>query len=378
MRAPLPENEPERLAALRGLNILDTPPELAYDELSALAACICQTPIALISLVEEGRQWFKSRVGLTVGETPRELAFCAHAILEPDLLIVPDASTDERFANNPLVTSPPFIRFYAGAPLLTAEGHALGTICVIDHRPRQFSAEQAHALRALSHQVVAQLRLRSQLAEQISVTAKREQAEAELRRANERLALAVRGSNVGIWENDMAGGDYRAGRVRCINILEQLGYPGTESTVDYQTVEASIHADDRGPVEQTLRAYLAGSTPEYSVEFRAQHQDGSYRWMLSRGVVRGSCGRPRRKPRSAPESPRWGGMSVSPSVRGTPCEKSCSPVPRPLSGTWMSPSPEFGHSTRKSLFWCSKPAPACTRTSTGLTVESRSASSRSG
>src|SRR6516165_832742 len=222
MNAPLPENETERLAALRGLAILDTPPEPAYDELSALAAYVCQTPIALISLVDADRQWFKSRVGWVAGETPREVAFCAHAILQPDL----------RFANNPLVTSPPAIRFYAGAPLVTAEGHALGTLCVLDHKPRELTAEQTRALRGLSHQVVAQLRLRQQLAEQLHINAERERAEEELRKANERLALAVRGSNVGVWENDMAGGDYWAGRFHCTNVLEQLGYPPPESAID--------------------------------------------------------------------------------------------------------------------------------------------------
>src|SRR6516164_6057855 len=195
MKAPLPENEAERLAALRSFGILDTPPELAYDELSSLAAYICQTPIALISLVDEDRQWFKSRVGWTSGETPREVAFCAHAILQPDLLVVPDASADERFANNPLVTSPPRIRFYAGAPPVTTEGQAVGTICAIDHQARELTAEQAQALRAISHQVMAQLRLREQLAERIA-------AEEALRKANDRLAVAVRGSNVGVWEND--------------------------------------------------------------------------------------------------------------------------------------------------------------------------------
>jgi PAS domain S-box-containing protein len=571
MNAPLPENETERLAALRGLEILDTGPEAAYDELSTLAAYICQTPIALISLVDEDRQWFKSRVGWAAAETPREVAFCAHAILETDLFVVPDASVDPRFANNPLVTGSPSIRFYAGAPLVTAEGHNLGTICVLDHKPGELTADQARALRTLSHQVVAQLHLHKQLAELLRINAKlaqvnetlrveivhreraeralreseqrlelamrvarqgpweidlearrltvsnqilglpgssvattmeefealvypddaaaraaalddvisgrsslykaefrmrngkgqwvwvyscgqviehdsygrparligmaldvtdrkqteealrqseaalrenerqlnsvlselpglayrcladkdwtalyaagrfspiagidaedlvasrikygdilhpedatrcarvvaealarrepyetehrifdrqgnvkwilsrghgifaedgslrfleglnidvtvQKRAEEELRKANDRLALAVRSSNVGIWENDMAGGNYSDGRVHCTNILEQLGYPAPDSALDYATVAAQLHPDDRGPVEQALRAYLAGKTAEYSVEFRARHRDGSYRWMLSRGVaVRDAAGRP--------------------------------------------------------------------------------------
>jgi PAS domain S-box-containing protein len=499
------------------------------------------------------------------------VAFCAHTILQPDLLVVPDARADERFANNPLVTSTPGIRFYAGAPLVTAEGHALGTLCVFDHKPRELSGDQARALRVLSHQVVAQLRLHEELTEQSRINSElaranealqvevalrrraeqalreseqrldlamrvsrqgpweadlvanrvtttnqilglpggcvpisleeyaalvhpddaparnaamedvltgrssqykaefrmrdgnghwvwvyscgqvierdasgrptrligmaldvterkrteealrrseadlrenerqlhsvlselpglayrcladknwtalyaagrfapvagidaddlvtgrihygdilhpedaercartvaealarrepyetehrifdrqgqvkwilsrghgvfaengnlrfveglnidvteRKRAEEELRRANDRLALAVRGSRVSVWENDMAGGNYRDGRIHCTNVLEQLGYPAPESAVEWEVLAASIHAADRRPVEEALRAYLAGAMAEYSVEFRARHRDGSYRWMLSRGVaVRDEAGRP--------------------------------------------------------------------------------------
>ena len=160
-KTPLHLDETGRLEALKSYKILDTLPEQAFDDLTALAAYICGTPIALISLVDERRQWFKSKVGLPETETPRELAFCAHAIVPPHQpLIVPNALKDKRFATNSLVTSYPHIRFYAGAPLITSKGYALGTICAIDLVPRQLSTEQVEALQALSRQVIAQLELR--------------------------------------------------------------------------------------------------------------------------------------------------------------------------------------------------------------------------
>jgi len=133
---PVPSDEVQRLAALDALGMLDTPPEPAFDRITRIASELFHVPIALVSLVDKDRQWFKSCVGLDVRETPRQMAFCAHAIMRDDVLVVPDARADERFATNPLVAGPPHIRFYAGAPLITRDGFRLGTLCIIDTRPR--------------------------------------------------------------------------------------------------------------------------------------------------------------------------------------------------------------------------------------------------
>lgn len=159
--AALPDDELARLAVLRKYDVLDTPAELAFDDAVRLAAAICGTPIALVSLIDESRQWFKARVGLQVMETPRAEAFCAHAILAPQtVMVVPDATQDPRFSDNPLVTGAPDIRFYAGAPLLSPSGHALGTLCVIDNQPRLMADDKRDALAAIARTVASQLELR--------------------------------------------------------------------------------------------------------------------------------------------------------------------------------------------------------------------------
>lgn len=159
--APLPAREAERLEALRRYRILDTLSEQVFDDLTLMAAQICDTPMALVSLIDSERQWFKSRVGLDATQTPRDVAFCAHAILQPEeLFVVPDALEDPRFADNPLVQGHPEIRFYAGMPLVDPEGFALGTLCTLDRRPREIRPDQRAALETLARQVMAHLQLR--------------------------------------------------------------------------------------------------------------------------------------------------------------------------------------------------------------------------
>lgn len=148
--AALPANEDERIAELRGLDLLDTPAEDRFDRITRTAARLFDVPIALVSLVDSCRQWFKSRQGLDACETERDISFCGHAIHAGDILLVPDAHQDPRFADNPLVTGPPFVRFYAGAPLTTGGGYRVGTLCVIDVRPRVFSSSDLRALRDLA------------------------------------------------------------------------------------------------------------------------------------------------------------------------------------------------------------------------------------
>jgi GAF domain-containing protein len=158
-----PANEEARIVALEKYAILDTDPEQAFDDLTLLASFVCKTPIALISLVDEDRQWFKSRIGIQASETSRDIAFCSTAIMQSDVFVVPDALEDERFRDNPLVVSDPNIRFYAGAPLINEDGYALGTLCVVDRSPRELAPDQKDALKALSRLVLGQLEFRRNL-----------------------------------------------------------------------------------------------------------------------------------------------------------------------------------------------------------------------
>ena len=163
MKTPeIPPNEVARLQTLRSFDILDTPQEERFDRLTRMARRLFDVPIALVSLVDKDRQWFKSRIGLTVSETPRDISFCGHSILGEEVFIIPDASSDERFQDNPLVIDKPNIRFYAGCPLRALNGTQMGTLCIIDDKPRDFSEADLSALTdlaAMAEQELAALQL---------------------------------------------------------------------------------------------------------------------------------------------------------------------------------------------------------------------------
>ncbi len=191
----MPADESARLAALRRYRILDTDPERPFDDLALLASRICGTPIALITLIDADRQWFKARVGLSTTETSRSISFCAHAIEHRDLFIVPDALADRTFRENPSVIGDPHIRFYAGAPLITPDGHALGTLCVIDRVPRTLTPDQIEALKALKRQAELQLELRANLLELEQALVARDHAEEAQVRLIEQLRSALQNVN---------------------------------------------------------------------------------------------------------------------------------------------------------------------------------------
>lgn len=197
MKAPMPQNEGARLEALRSYGVLDTPAEQAFDDLVRLAGQICDAPMAMISLVDESRQWFKARLGLNICETHRDAAFCSHALLKPgEVMVVPDATLDERFKDNPMVTGEPHIRSYAGAPLLAPGGEAIGVICIKDRVPRAITDTQAQALQTIARQIVDQLELRRSLAESRNTTAR-------LRRLSDLMEETQSAAEVGGWEFDV-------------------------------------------------------------------------------------------------------------------------------------------------------------------------------
>lgn len=253
MEAPIPNNEEERLQALDDLDILDTQPEETFDRITRLAAQVLDTPIALVSLVDKERQWFKSSNGLDAQETPREHAFCSHAILNTEIMVVNDARLDERFVDNPLVQGPPDIRFYAGAPLMLTDDIRLGTLCAIDTRPREITESEAAALRDLAAVVVDELDLRKRLGVEARLTRQLSQQAKDLRAANQALEQFAH----------MASHDLRAPLKKVINLAD-LAFD-TDLPDDGRDLVELIRASGV-ELEEVIVGYWHLAKLEYSTE----------------------------------------------------------------------------------------------------------------
>ncbi len=274
---PIPPDEAQRLAALHSLHILDTPSEDRFDRITRLAQRLFDVPIALISLVDATRLWFKSRAGLDVAQIPREMSFCGHVILGRGPFVVQDAWADPRFSDNPLVTGAPAIRFYAGWPLADHGGYRLGVLCLIDRRPRQLSEADLQVLRDLASLAERELTDRARL-----------ESFACLRVSEEQYTLAVCSMSDGLWgRNILTNAEYWSPRFR-----ELVGYHESELPSTFESFVSLLHPDDVDRVTLALRAHLERREP-YDIEFRLRTKSGAYRWFRSRGqAVWNQAGQP--------------------------------------------------------------------------------------
>ncbi len=273
-----PPNERERVARLKGLEILDSGPERAFDELVSIAAAICEAPTALISLIDEERQWFKARLQFDKRFTPRKDAFCAETILSDSLLIIEDATKDPRFSSNPFVTEKPFVRFYAGAPLITDDQLVIGSLCILDYKPRTLSPAQQSALMALARQVVAQIELRRKL---LAVKSTID----TLGESERRFRLIADASPVLMWISDQAGNRTFSNAAWC----EFTGLSREDSIAD--SWKEALHPDDRDAYNQKWSS-CARHGGRFQREFRLRHASGTYRWVLEQSIpLQSSAGR---------------------------------------------------------------------------------------
>ena len=277
-----PANETARLQSLRDLDVLDSGPEEEFDALIKVASLVCGTPISLISLIDTERQWFKANIGLPgVSETPRDVAFCAHAILDEQLFEVPDATQDVRFFDNPLVASPPDIRFYAGEPITLSNGHRIGTLCVIDRQPKQLNAMQREVLHALAVAAAQALEGRRAIRARQAMEDKLRQEQVALNEAQERVRLANESGGIGIWDFNLETG---------VLIWDAQSYrlyglePDTQEEA-YDLWARHLHPEDKEAAEAAFQRSLSTDSDFFS-EFRVVWRDGSVHHLRGFGRLR--------------------------------------------------------------------------------------------
>ena len=278
----------ERLQALASYGVLDTPAESAFDSIVSVAAQVCETSCALISLVASERQWFKARVGFEAYQTPLSQSVCVHALGDEDSLVIPDLTKDRRTRANPLVTGAPHMRFYAGMVLRTEDGHALGTLCVIDDKPRNGLTDlQTNVMMELARQIMALLDMRRELIrsvddrlDQTKVQRGRDVAAMALRANALKQRLAIDATRMGIFDYDLVTGelDWDA-RVR-----ELFGVPSTGPVTYESSFLVGVHPDDRAEADAAVRAALDPKGPGiFDHEYRTVAPDGTVRWLAARG-----------------------------------------------------------------------------------------------
>ena len=282
MIPPIPVNEAERLAALERYEILDTDPEASFDRITAIAARVLGVPMALITLIDAERQWIKSRVGSDVVETPRSTAFCAHTIMTAELMLVPDAKNDERFAEHDWVLSEPHVRFYAGAPLQTPDGYNLGSLCVVDDKPRQLTQEQRDTLRDLAALVMDELELRFVLRANSMSKLALNVAQMQLREHVRQLRAIVESTGEGILVVD------RHARPTLVNPAARSMFGLTEALAsdEWRRVNELRKPDGvtlLAPEEQPIARALAGLDTDHAEVAALAADGGETRWLSVSG-----------------------------------------------------------------------------------------------
>ncbi|MBD2439732.1 GAF domain-containing protein [Nostoc sp. FACHB-110] len=265
-------SEQARLEALRRYQILDTQPEPAYDNLARLAAFICGTSIALVNFIDENRQWFKAKLGIDVPEMPRNVGLSYLCLERKEIVVIQDTLENAEYAANPVVTGYPYVRFYAGVPLISPDGQILGTLCAIDPSPRELNQQQLEALQALGEQVISQLELRRNLAQ-------RQQTEEFLRESEQRLKLALQSAKLGSWQLEIKTMELSTSNQCNLNFGRE-----PEADFTYSTLLECIHPDDRSYMQESVRQAIEDHS-DYEAEYRCIWPNNSIHWILARGKV---------------------------------------------------------------------------------------------